>query len=153
MVPRFDHITPVLQELHWLPVVYRIQFKILLLVFKAIHGMAPEYITDMIIPKSSGGYFLRSNSQYQLVVPRSKHKYFGDRAFAVCAPTLWNKLPLEIKLSSNVDQFKSKLKTHFFLLAYMEFMVVLAISATLGFRVFVVLAISMTPSAHYSHMF
>ncbi|KAL9978241.1 hypothetical protein ACROYT_G015736 [Oculina patagonica] len=45
---KYDHITPVLQELHWLPVRYRIHFKILLLTFKALNGMAPTYISDLI---------------------------------------------------------------------------------------------------------
>ena len=46
---KYDHITPVLRELHWLPVKYRIQFKILLLTFKAIHGMAPDYISRLLM--------------------------------------------------------------------------------------------------------
>ena len=45
---KYCHITPLLRTLHWLPVVYRIQFKILLLTFKAIHGNAPCYISDLI---------------------------------------------------------------------------------------------------------
>ena len=50
--PKFSHITPVLHQLHWLPIKYRIEFKILLLTFKAIHGMAPDYICKLISRKS-----------------------------------------------------------------------------------------------------
>lgn len=45
---RRDHITPVLSSLHWLPVVFRIQFKMLLLVFKSLHNLAPSYLTDLL---------------------------------------------------------------------------------------------------------
>ena len=45
---KYNHILPVLQELHWLPVKFRIHFKILLLTFKALNGMAPAYISDLI---------------------------------------------------------------------------------------------------------
>ena len=43
-----DHIMPILEELHWLPIRYRIQFKILLLVYKCLHGLAPQYLTELI---------------------------------------------------------------------------------------------------------
>ena len=57
--PRFCHITPVLSQLHWLPIEYRIEFKILLLTFKATHGMAPDYICKLISQRKSRGYSLR----------------------------------------------------------------------------------------------
>ena len=47
-INRFDHITPALYKLHWLPVRYRINFKILLITYKAINGLAPEYISELI---------------------------------------------------------------------------------------------------------
>ena len=45
-----DRITPLLKELHWLPVKYRIEYKITLLTFKALHGLAPEYLRELIHP-------------------------------------------------------------------------------------------------------
>ena len=45
---KHDHITPILMDLHWLPVNERIQFKILLLTFKSLNGLAPVYIDEMI---------------------------------------------------------------------------------------------------------
>jgi hypothetical protein len=56
--PRFSHITPLLYELHWLPVKYRIEYKIITLTFKAIHGTAPNYITELITFKTIIGIFL-----------------------------------------------------------------------------------------------
>ena len=41
---KFEHITPALQQLHWLPIRYRIQFKIMTIVYKAVHNADPEYI-------------------------------------------------------------------------------------------------------------
>ena len=63
LIPKFDHITPILTGLHWLPVRYRVIFKILLLVYKALHANAPPYISDLLIPKHIGSYSLRSNEQ------------------------------------------------------------------------------------------
>ena len=53
LVPKFDHITPTLMRLHWLPVKHRVIFKIVLLVYKALHGFAPKYIGDMLTYKQS----------------------------------------------------------------------------------------------------
>ena len=60
--PRYYRITPLLYELHWLPVRQRISFKILLFVFKAIHGFAPTYLRELVSIKRSGNYNLRSSS-------------------------------------------------------------------------------------------
>ena len=61
VIPKFDHITPFLIKLHWLPVYSQIQLKILLLVFKALEANAPVYIRDLLKPKVAGGYTLRSD--------------------------------------------------------------------------------------------
>ena len=60
-VGRFDHITPSLYRLHWLPINYRIQFKILLFVYKALNGIAPSYISDLLELKAASRYNLRSS--------------------------------------------------------------------------------------------
>ena len=77
---QYDHITPVLKELHWLPVRYRIHFKLLLLTFKALNGMAPAYISDLINVRRHTCYSLRSNIGTILLHPAGKmKKYFGDK--------------------------------------------------------------------------
>lgn len=111
--PRASHITPVLEELHWLPVRARIQFKILLLTYKCVHGLAPQYLCELITPYSNVRS-LRSNTQLLLNVPKSRLRTSGDRAFCVAAPTEWNKLPIEIKMSDTVSCFKGLLKTHLY---------------------------------------
>ena len=66
---KFCHITPLLKELHWLTVTYRIQFKILVVTYKVLHGMAPAYLEDMVLPCNNARYGLRSASSYCIQVP------------------------------------------------------------------------------------
>ena len=113
------HITPILINLHWLPVRYRINFKILLLTFKAVYGMAPSYIIDLIHTKINSRYLLLSNEGVLLKHPSWKmKKSFGDRSFSVAAPTLWNALPVSLRSIKYISTFKSNLKTYLFKLAF-----------------------------------
>ena len=115
----FLGIATVLCSLHWLPVKFRIDFKILLLTFKAIYGHAPGYLTDLIAIKVQTRYTLRSASSLTLNHPSVKlKKTLGDRAFSSAAPILWNSLPLHIRLVDNFERCKSVLKTHLFKLAF-----------------------------------
>ena len=113
---KFDHITLAFIKLHWLPVTFRIQFKILVIVFKAIKGNAPQYIMDLLSIRTSS-YSLRSANGMNLLIPMSRYKSFGDRAFSVAAK-LWNQLPLSVKLTSELSVFKTALKTHLFRQAF-----------------------------------
>ena len=83
----FDHITPILTELHWLPVRKRIQFKVLLLTFKALHDQSPGYLSSLIEERK-----LRPGlrtSVLTLRVPSTRLKTYGDRAFfGRCSKTL-----------------------------------------------------------------
>ena len=112
-----DHITPVLAALHWLPVSFRIDFKLLLFVFKAQNGLAPPYLCELIEPYVPPRP-LRSADQLLLVDPGATCRTRGDRAFAVAGPQLWNALPLHIRSAQSLGIFKSLLKTHFFSLAF-----------------------------------
>jgi hypothetical protein len=112
-----EHITPVLESLHWLPVRQRIKYKIILLTFKALHGMAPTYLQDMLSIYTPSRQ-LRSTSQHFLTVPKTKLRTYGDRAFSVAAPTLWNVLPNDMKSLDCLSSFKTALKTYLFREAY-----------------------------------
>ena len=111
---KFDHITPVLYDLHWLPVEARINFKILLITFKIINHVAPLYLSDLIsiyVPTRN----LRSAEKLLLVQPRGNfNRSYGQRAFSVCSPSLWNSLPFEMRNIMTVDIFKRSLKTYLF---------------------------------------
>ena len=113
-----NHITPVLASLHWLPVKYRIDFKILLFAFKSINGLAPSYLTDLV-KRYDPPRALRSADQ-SLLTPYPDLTLItrGDRAFAVAAPELWNNLPLHVKTAQSLDIFKSRLKTYLFSQAF-----------------------------------
>ena len=103
---KYDHITPILQYLHWLPVRERIIFKIMLLTYRGVNGMAPTFIERMLIPYKPQRS-LGSSESGQLVVPHSRLKGYGDRAFAVVAPTLWNNLPEHIRRAKTLGSFKT----------------------------------------------
>ena len=120
---RICHITLLLRQLQWLPVHARIIFKILLIAFKAIHGLAPEYISSLVRIRSQGRYNLRSQEGIildGLHTSRRTYKTLGDRAFVVAAPKLWNDLPASIKNCAIIYSSKSDLKTHLFKQAFLE---------------------------------
>ena len=117
--PRFCHTTPLLVDLHWLDIKSRIDFKIILLTFKAIHGQAPAYICELVNLKPYSSYGLRSNNRMLLSTPNFRTlPTLGDRAFAAAAPKLWNTIPLSIRQEQNLEHFKKKLKTYLFLCNY-----------------------------------
>ena len=107
------YITPVLIQLHWLLVHFRILFKVLLLVYKALNGMAPLYITELLRYRTCSRT-LRSTDQKLLAVPKSRLKTYGDRAFSVAAPKLWNELPLDLRSLVTINLFTKHLKTDLF---------------------------------------
>ena len=117
LTPASEHITPILKTLHWLPVHQRINYKILLLTFHALNSLAPSYLTELLVPHVPLRN-LRSTSQNLLTIPKTSSRTFGDRAFAFAAPTLWNSLPCEMRLISDIHIFKSALKTFLFTNAY-----------------------------------
>ena len=118
-VRKHDHITPVLINLHWLPVKYRIRYKISLMAFKCRKGLAPAYLCDLIEEHAPSRSGLRSEVELDLLVEKNgRTKTYGDRAFSVCAPKLWNALPQALRSKKTLDAFKTGLKTHYFRLAY-----------------------------------
>jgi len=109
----FDHITPVLRDLHWFPVAQRIIFKTAMLVFKCLRGLAPSYLNEFCWPVStvSGRRQLRSGTTGILHVPRRKTS-IGSRSFAVASPVTWNSLPAELRtLELSLLSFAKRLKT------------------------------------------
>lgn len=114
----YSHITPILKELHWLPIPQRIEYKILLLTFKALHGLAPLYLTNLLTPYRTVERKTRSSEANFLQIPDTRTKTFGDRAFSWAAPTLWNKLPVKLRKMDNLEGFKSAIKTVLFSSAY-----------------------------------
>lgn len=107
------HVTPILRSLHWLPVTQRIEFKKLLFVFKALHGLGPHYLSQLIVIYTAFRH-LRSADQFLLKVPKAHLNSRGKSAFAISGPRLWNALPLELKKALSLLIFQSKVKTCLF---------------------------------------
>ena len=114
--PRFCHSIPLLKSLHWLPIKFRIQSKRCNFVFRCLNDGQPSYLSSLLFSADSVKH-LRSNNTNKLKVPRIRTK-FGERAFSVSGPTLWNLLPAHLGVAKNISSFRKLLKTHFFDLAF-----------------------------------
>ena len=129
---KFDHIKPVLYNLHWLPVNYCIQFKILMITLKAIHGMAPSYLSNLICIRSSSRYSLRNNDTIFLERPKGVMRTtLGARSFHASAPALWNSLPAHIRTIDSLALFKKSLKTYLFKQAFQIRITILSVFCSL----------------------
>ena len=114
---RLDSSRQSLKDLHWLPIVLRIKFKIACLIYKCLNMDSPDYLESMLTYKTPSRS-LRSNAMSvgQLTVPYTKHKTFAQRSFSVQGPLIWNSLPLDLRLSNSYELFTKNLKTHLFTL-------------------------------------
>ena len=114
--PPFTRRVPLLCSLHWLPVRYRVHFKICLLTYKALHEEQPVSLRSLIaifLPSRSP----RSKRKITLSIPRIKTNT-GARAFSSCAPSFWNNLPLSVRSATSVATFRRRFKTYLFDLAF-----------------------------------
>ena len=109
-----DHVTPLLQHLHWLPVRKRILFKILTITYKCLHNQAPTYLSALLSTHHSARPGLRSTTDSTILhVPRT-YTVTDDNAFQSYAPRLWNQLPRNIRTATSLEVFKKLLKTFLF---------------------------------------
>ena len=114
---KYDPITDDLIELYWLPVEQRIDFKILVLTYKAIHHQSPYYISSMLQLRTDSRHLRSACFAPQLVQPRTHHITFADRATFLCyAPHKWNQLSPQIRNANSISIFKRL--SHLFELAY-----------------------------------
>ena len=109
---RRDHVSPLLKELHWLPVSERVIFKTGLLTFKSLMHTSPKYISSRLqryVPARA----LRSSSSNLLFIPRTNTRA-GSGAFSCAAATVWNSLPSDVRHATSMGRFKRILKSHLF---------------------------------------
>jgi hypothetical protein len=113
---KFDHVTPLLRDLHWLRIAERINFRLSVLVYRGLHGQAPAYITSDLqrVSDVESRQRLRSASTAALLVPSTQHKTIGDRAFPVTAARAWNSLPTFVTNAPSLPVFRRRLKTELF---------------------------------------
>ena len=113
--------TSYLIELHWLPIKARIEFKICLIVFKALKFNQPKYIVDLLAGSVGGTHVaLRSSDDpYHLYEPRAVgERVFAERSFVYTAPRLYNRLPMVVKRQTSLEGFKTQLKSFLFSRVY-----------------------------------
>jgi len=114
---KFEHITPVLKDLHWLPIKYRIDYKIILITYKILHNLAPPYLSELVRPYIPTRQ-LRSANQNLLRTQSFRCSTYGGRSFEVRSPQLWNELPHHLRSLDTLNGFKRALKTHLFMAAF-----------------------------------
>ena len=116
---KHDHVTPILYDLHWLPIEQRIVFKLLLTCYKALNDVGPLYIKDLLPLAKDKGKGLRSSKDPLLLEdPQTHRATYGDLSFTAAGPREWNNLPLSIRQSPTINSFISALKTRLFKIAY-----------------------------------
>ena len=117
---KFSHITPQLKKLHWLPVRYRVQFKIGLITYKILNQGQPVYLRELIHPYSSSRNTRRSTPKLKFLqtptFDRRVHKLIKhfSNSLSHYAPSSWNSFPFHARNSPSVTSFRKHLKTHLF---------------------------------------
>ena len=90
------------------------QFKILTMTYKALNGMAPSYICDLLQVHHLNRNLRSASRGLSLVVPAYQTQAYGARSFSLAAPTLRNSLPVDIKNTQSLSIFKKRLKRFIF---------------------------------------
>ena len=119
---KYDHVTPLLKDLHWLQVPEHITYQLCALTFRCLNGLAPQYLSELLQPVADleSRQRLLSSLTSQLVVPCMRRSTIGDRAFTVAAPRAWNSLPDSLHRLSSLEQFKKLLKTQLFKISFVQ---------------------------------
>jgi len=114
-----DHVTPTLQQLHWLPIPFRSTYKLCVLMHQVHTGRSPPYLSNLVTATAdlTSRQALRSSNSLRYEVPRTKLK-FGERAFSFAGPSAWNSLPADLQKQSDTRTFKKLLKTFLFASAF-----------------------------------
>ena len=117
---KYDHINPVLRNLHWLKIDERIDYKVLLLVFKRLHNEGLAYLSKdfEMLSNIPGKQKLRSANSLKVVTSKSKLKIVEKKYFYVTGPTLWNNLPEKLRFSVSKHSFGKSLESYLFSRSY-----------------------------------
>jgi len=117
---KYDHVSSLLRDLHWLRVPECIKYRLAILVFRCRNHTAPEYLsTDLHwVTDDDSRRRLRSATTHQLIVPRTRLRTVGDRAFGIAGARVWNDLPSSVISAPSLAVFKKNLKTHLFQQSY-----------------------------------
>ena len=113
---KYDRITLLLQELHWLMIDDHITYKIAVIMYKCVNGTAPKYLVDLAV--TLHGRQLCSSSRRKLPVSRSKTALSHNFSFRSVSPGIWNSLPRSVTDAEDINVFKTNLKTFLFRRTY-----------------------------------
>ena len=118
---KWTSISPYLKKLHFLPVVYRIQYKIAFLVFKCINNLAPKYLKDFISLRDTKKMGVRLDDDFFLLkIPSPSNFSRTEASFQYNGPKIWNNLPYRIRCLADIDIFKKSLKNYYFDIAFSQ---------------------------------
>ena len=112
--PRHQNCTPLLQQIHWLPISERIKYKTACMCYNAIRGSAPSYLSELLHLYSPSRSLRSSSDTRMLKIQRFNRKTHGYRTFSHFGPHIWNNLPQDIRHSATLSSFKSQLRTFLF---------------------------------------
>ena len=113
-------ISPFLKKLHFLPVRFRIKYKITLMVFKCLNNMAPKYLKELLVIRKPNVHSLRCDNDFYLLDQTLTNFKKTKAAFSVSAPLVWNELPYNLRCETDILKFKTELKTHYFNIAFSD---------------------------------
>jgi fibrillarin-like rRNA methylase len=108
---RRDSITPILQDLHWLPIEQRIMYKVALITHKVLQEQQPHYLAELAM-KYQPSRQLRSSTQCRLAKSTGLKSKLGGQAFSTASEEVWNTLPVQLRETTHLQTFKRNLKTH-----------------------------------------
>jgi len=117
---KYDHVTPLLHELHWLRIRQRTEYKLAVLVYRCLHGLAPPYLASDLqrVVDLDNRRRLHSSLTDALNVPSMRLSTVGNCAFPVAAARVWNSLPATVTSSPSLLTFERRLKTEIFACSY-----------------------------------
>ena len=108
---KFDHVTPILKQLQWLPIVKQLEVRDATMVFKCLNGLAPPYLCQKFKTRLEV-HNCNIRNRDRLHIPLCRMAA-GQHAFTFRGQRLWNSLPDEFQSITNLDVFKVKIKQHF----------------------------------------
>lgn len=113
---RRNPITPFLQELHFLPIIYRSEFKLNLLVYKCFNDQCPNYLKELLLPRINDSTVStrKGNDATWLNKHPIEKLVYKNRGFRYAAPKAWNGLSQSLRESETAEVFKVKLKSFYF---------------------------------------
>ena len=115
---QLDSLTTIMVQLHWLPIRFRCEYKMLLHVYRCIKGQAPEDLQQKLLLRNPAQMTCSATECNFLQIPHNRSKMLADHGFSSAGPRLWNSLPLELRTAPSLSNFKKLLKIYLFKICY-----------------------------------